>query len=412
MAGGAGLKAPPMRFLLVTNTPWSRDLGAARVYVELAEELASLGHYVEKFSWEDAFPSDPGAPAVSRHGRASRLLSVLSGSRNFSLRARAFVRSHAHRFDVIDAGHTELPYPKADLRFAGLLVARSVALTPAYRRFELEAARRWREPWSARRFVHSAMFYPRRSRHLRSWRKALYHADLINVSNQDDRDELAGLGFGGKVMCFPFGLSEARAQAFRDSLASASERLAARTVVFIGTWNSRKGARDWPLIVRRVLHQLPDTRFLFLGTDMEPPAVLRDFPPCDRGSIEVSTRFDSAELPRLLSQVTVGAFPGYLEGFGFAVLEKLAAGLPVVAYDAPGPREMLRHQVLPTTVPVGDTEGFARLLVELLTLDAERYGRYSLDSMAVAARFRWRAIAQQTAETYFERWQALRAPSP
>jgi len=59
-------------------------------------------------------------------------------------------------------------------------------------------------------------------------------------------------------------------------------------------------------------------------------------------------------------------------------------------------------------VPVGDAEGFARLLADLLTLDAERYGRHSEDSIAVAARFRWREIAQQTAETYYARWRTLR----
>ena len=229
-------------------------------------------------------------------------------------------------------------------------------------------------------------------------------AGLVNVSNEDDRRELAeGMGLGDKVVCLPFGLSEARATAFLESRASAAERLAAQTVAFIGTWNSRKGARDWPAIVRRVLDRLPETRFLFLGTDMKPDAVLRGFAPQDRAAIEVASRFDGEELPRRLSRVTVGAFPGYLEGFGFSVLEKLAAGLPVAAYDAPGPREMLKHQSLPTTVPPGDVEGFARRLFELLTLDVEQYGRHSADSTAVASRFRWRKIAQQTAELYAAR---------
>ncbi len=403
------MKPPLMRFLLVTNTAWSRDLGAARVYVELAEELLSLGHSVEKFSWEDAFPSRSGATDAPPRGRFSRLASAVANSRSSARRIRAFVRANAGRFDVIDASHTELPFSKVELGFNGLLVARSVALTPAYRRFELEAARRWPEPWSPRDFVHGALFYPRRRRHLRSWQRAVRYADLVNVSNEDDRRELAvGSGLGGKVVCFPFGLSTARAEAFFAHRAPVAERLAARTVVFIGTWNSRKGSKDWPFIVRRVRGQLPDTRFLFLGTDMKPDAVLRDFPPNDRTAIEVVSRFESAELPRLLSSTTVGAFPGYMEGFGFSVLEKLAAGLPVVAYDAPGPREMLRHQSLPTTVPVGDAEGFARLLADLLTLDAERYGRHSEDSIAVAARFRWREIAQQTAETYYARWRTLR----
>lgn len=394
-----------MRLLLVTNTQWSRDLGGARVYLELAEELVRLGHEVEKFSWEDAFP---GAPRRPGGGRLSRLAGAVANSRSFARRARAFVRAHGRRFDVVDAGHTELPFPKRDLGFTGLLVARSVALTPAYARFEREAAARWPEPWSLRRFAHRAMFYPRRRRTLRSWERGMRAADLVNVSNQDDRDELAGLGFGGKVVCFPFGLSAARARAFRDARAGAAERLAARTVAFIGTWNPRKGARDWPAIVRRVRQQLPQTRFLFLGTGLERYAVLRDFPAEDHGALEVTSHFAGAELPRLLSAATIGAFPGYLEGFGFAVLEKLAAGLPVAAYDAPGTREMLRHQDLPTTVAVGDWEGFSALLARLLTLDPERYRRHGEDSAAVADRFRWRDIARQTAQTYSERLQALR----
>jgi glycosyltransferase involved in cell wall biosynthesis len=106
--------------------------------------------------------------------------------------------------------------------------------------------------------------------------------------------------------------------------------------------------------------------------------------------------------------VTVGAFPGYLEGFGFGVLEKLAAALPTVTYAAPGPREMIGRQVNPTMVPPGDAAGFADLLVELLTLPPERYAERSAESARVAARFAWKEIAGATCAAYHERWERLR----
>jgi glycosyltransferase involved in cell wall biosynthesis len=113
-------------------------------------------------------------------------------------------------------------------------------------------------------------------------------------------------------------------------------------------------------------------------------------------------------LPALLAAATVGAFPGYLEGFGFGVLEMLAAGLPTVAYDAPGPREMMRLQAIPTAVPLGDVGRFADLLVDLLALPAERYAECSADSSRVAAQFSWRQIARATAATYLEARDRLR----
>jgi glycosyltransferase involved in cell wall biosynthesis len=402
----------PLRLLMITNTPWCRDLGAARVYTELAEEFLAQGQVVEKFSWEDAFPSPQREGLNQRRGMMYRVLGALSGSRDFSARARRHVRATAGRFDVIDAGHTDLPFPKQDLRFAGLLVARSVAFTPAYRDFERFAARRWPEPPSLKRLISRALFYPRQRRHLRNWPAALRHADAINVSNRDDFRVVSDeLGYQDKALCLPFGLSEARFQALREQRAGVADRLAGRSVVFIGTWNPRKGARDWPLIVRSVCARLPETRFLFLGTDVGSAAVIKDFPPEVRGSIQVRSRFDGDDLPELLRGATVGAFPGYLEGFGFAVLEKLAAGLPTVAYDAPGPREILQHQRLSTTVPPGEVGRFADLLLRLLTLDAETYRHYSEDGTEVAARFRWRDIARQTLEAYAERWRALRRPA-
>ena len=39
-------------------------------------------------------------------------------------------------------------------------------------------------------------------------------------------------------------------------------------------------------------------------------------------------RYQPDALPQLLSDCTVAAFPSYVEGFGLAVVEQLAAGIP------------------------------------------------------------------------------------
>lgn len=393
-----------MRILMVIHTHWTRDLGGPRAQLELGEELAARGDHVEKFSYEDAFPQ--GAPA--RPGTAGRLLDFLRANRSFAARAREHVRAHGHRFDVIDANQTDLPFPKRDLGFRGLLVARSVGLIPAYEEFERWARQRWPEPVStqelARELAHRALTWPGYQRRLRDVERSFRHADLINVSNQDDLAAVSGkMGYGGKVVFFPFGLSEARREAFRQARAGAGERLAACTVAFIGAWNPRKGSRDWPEIVHRTRERVPGARFLFLGTGQGREYVLRGFRPEDRTAVEVIPRYGSEELPGLLARATVGAFPGYLEGFGFSVLEKLAAGLPTIAYDAPGARESR-----PAMVPPGDTAAFAGRLAEILTLTPERYEAASDDALATAARLSWREIAEGTRDIYMRRLEEVR----
>jgi len=398
-----------LRILMIIHTRWSRDLGAPRVQLELAEELRALGHEVEKFSYEDAFPQAAG-PRRQAGRFSGRLRAYLASNRSFAARAAAHVRTHGHRFDVVEAHQTDLPWPKRQLGFSGLLVARSVGLIPAYREFERAAATRWPEPPSTRQVVRKLLTYPGERRRLRDVGRSFDAADLINVSNADDLATVAGpMGFGAKVVLFPFGLSEERRASFLATRASITDRLAARTVAFIGTWNHRKGTRDWPQIVERVLARMPEARFRFLGTGFDREYVMRDFSTALRPALEIVPEYRSDELPGRLADATVGAFPGYLEGFGFAVLEKLAAGLPTVAYDAPGPRDMMRRLDLPATVAAGDVRGFAELLIEILSLSPERYAERSADSTRAAAQFSWRAIAEETAATYRAAWERLGA---
>jgi glycosyltransferase involved in cell wall biosynthesis len=390
---------------MVIHTPWTQNLGAPRVQLELAEELREMGHEVEKFSYDDAFPD---AAARRPHGRLGVMAGYLRSNRSFAARAAAFVKVNAWRFDIVDANQTDLPFRKRELGFSGLLVARSVGLIPVYERFEHYAAGRWPEPRSLRRVVHHALTWPAGRRRRRDVERSFYHADLINVSNHNDLATVRDtMGYGDKVVMFPFGMSAVRRQAFSCRQGDPASRLAAGRVVFIGNWNSRKGAKDWPSIVALVRRHRPHARFLFLGTGLGREQVVRQFPSELHESIEVIPSYESDDLPGLLTAATVGAFPGYLEGFGFAVLEKLAAGLPTVAYDAPGPRDILRSLAAPEMVPIGDIEAFAARVVALLDLSAESYGQRSLEATRAAARFDWREIAAATRDAYLTRWESL-----
>jgi len=116
--------------------------------------------------------------------------------------------------------------------------------------------------------------------------------------------------------------------------------------------------------------------------------------------LELVPHFDPDELPRLLAGCTVGAFPSYIEGFGLAVIEQLAAGLPTVAYDASGPRDILRDALPELLISPGDIPSFSEAIVAILERDFESYQDLCRRSENIAERFSWPRIAQETLEEY------------
>ncbi|MFM6862539.1 MAG: glycosyltransferase family 4 protein [Dolichospermum sp.] len=235
-------------------------------------------------------------------------------------------------------------------------------------------------------------FYPR----------SLQTCDIINVPNYDELAYISDvLNLGDKCVVFPFGLNQDRYQNFQQAIKSYEERLSNKQIVFIGSWGPRKGSRDWLQIITQVKKQVPNAKFLFLGTGVSLQKVLQDLnlPACDW--INIIPQYNSEELPMLLSGATVGAFPSYIEGFGFAVLEKLASGLPTIAYDVPGPREILKLLDGSLLTPVGDVSVFAERLISLLNMDLAPYSELSNQCIGVANKFSWDIIAKQTLKVYY-----------
>ena len=98
--------------------------------------------------------------------------------------------------------------------------------------------------------------------------------------------------------------------------------------------------------------------------------------------------------------LAVGLFPSYVEGFGLAVLEQLAAGIPTVAYDVPGPSQILHSKRDLLLTPVGDAKTIAERALQILNFAPDDYEQLSTQCAAIAGDYRWSDIAANTLHEY------------
>jgi len=380
----------PLRILAVVNLPWDRKLGAPRVWLELAEQWRAAGHTVDKYCLTDAFPTPSNLSAV---GVVRQVL--------FAYRAARYIRKNGASYDVIDSLLGTLPFSKKHLRFAGLLVARSVGFYRLYEKFDILAQSRWPE-LSLGKLVGRVFHRRVKRRAHQAAEQSVRHADLLNLANEDELKSLRDAVKSTKpALVLPYGLTPPRRQALADAAFPAEARFARKKVSFIGMWTVRKGAKDWAEILRLIRSKVPGVTFLFLGTLTEDEKVLEQLGlagPCD--FVELVREYEPEALPGLLRDSTIGVFPSYAEGFGFGVLEQLAAGVPTVAYDVPGPRHILGPIASTALAPVGDTAALAARAINLLQVDLPSYSRLREESLAVSRHYSWPEIADQTIRAY------------
>jgi glycosyltransferase involved in cell wall biosynthesis len=112
------------------------------------------------------------------------------------------------------------------------------------------------------------------------------------------------------------------------------------------------------------------------------------------------------ERDRLLAESRACVCPSEKEGWGLTVIEANAVGTPVVASDAPGLRDSVRHGETGWLVPIGDVAGFSERMAALLAADdaAEAMAERAL---AWSRRFDWDSAALEMAAAIERaRWAA------
>lgn len=374
-----------MKILFCSNVPLSRELGAAKVVIELAEEMRNLGWTCRLLDPDEVCASNESATAGGDFDAI------------YAQRLRDYLRRHAAEYDVVDYSHVHLPFSRAEFSPGTLFVARSVLLVHHLETIPLPC------PQSVKARVggllKQAQRQVQRQRLVESATRTVRAADLVNVSNTADVNELSGhRGVdAARIAVIPFGIDAARRPLF-DAV-STTPPFGAPMVAFVGTFDYRKGAAEFPAIVRAVASAVPEARFRLLGTRglfAAEAEVRAHFPPFLRARIEVIPEFQPEALPGLLAPCSVGVFPSYFEGFPFGVLEMLAAAIPVVAYDAPGSPMMLTPDLLARR---GDARGLSERVASLLC-DPARLAAARLWARERSQAFTWRRAAESTSETY------------
>jgi glycosyltransferase involved in cell wall biosynthesis len=104
----------------------------------------------------------------------------------------------------------------------------------------------------------------------------------------------------------------------------------------------------------------------------------------------------------LLQGVDIAVLPSYREGTPRILLEAAACGLPIVATDVPGCREIVEHKVNGLLVPPKDPKAIAEAIRYIASHPQEKRRMGEAGRRKVLREFDERIVIRRTMEVYRE----------
>lgn len=204
-------------------------------------------------------------------------------------------------------------------------------------------------------------------------------ADAVFVLNEADAAEMRARPGRARVRVFPCGVDNAE-------IARVQRSSDAYDAVYLGAIHPRKGVEDlvraWAIVARK----FPAARLALAGTGeakyVERMKSLAKSLRLERNIFFAGPVRGDAKYA-LLKAARVMAHPSREESFALSILEGMACGLPVVAYDLPAYREIYGAGM--ARVPPGDADKLAEEIAALLA-DEPRRARMARDALNFAAR--------------------------
>src|SRR6267143_4679018 len=155
------------------------------------------------------------------------------------------------------------------------------------------------------------------------------------------------------------------------------------TIELLGTW-------------KKVVEQCPIARLEIAGDGSLRKRMVTE---ASRQGLDRNLRFwgflDDDEIVKLQSQSRLFVTLSRTEGFGMAIAEALAAGLPVVAWDTPPLREIFGDCPAVFLCHQGNSREVISTAVRLLTIPEDHWEELSAQATNYSRRFSWRRAAEK-----------------
>lgn len=217
-------------------------------------------------------------------------------------------------------------------------------------------------------------------------------ADTVIAASSDLKIRLNDAGVKKRVLVNSCGLDTD----FIERIVSGRETAKEYDAVFVGRHVKEKGILDalkaWELVTKEIL----DATLLTIGSyntvdKDELFCLVEELGIGDKvqfaGVVEENEKF------LLIKSSKLCLFPSYIEGWGLVPQEALACGLPVIVYDLPVYKENIAPCQGVFRVPIGDVEGLAKAVIELLS--GRKYGAFEDIGPEFVKRFSWDEVARQ-----------------
>ena len=216
---------------------------------------------------------------------------------------------------------------------------------------------------------------------------ACRRADRVFCLNTQEKTFIVGKQWAelSRVVVLPNGVSR------NLLLAPRAYQPLARRILFTGQWLRPKGIRYLSDAFTRIAQLFPEAELTCVGTGAPREVVLREFSEAHHDRVRVLPRVDSDELSGELERADLFLFPSLSEGFSGALLEAMAAGLPVITTPAGAAPDLLRNGVNGLMVPAADAVALADAAARLIP-DAASRELLGKAARQTAERYEWDAV--------------------
>ena len=337
--------------------------------------------------------SSPGPSVDTLAARGVRHAPLASSTRGWSLRGD--VRAARELWTILRAArpavlHTHNPKPGLYGRIVGRLAGVPIVVNTVHGLYATPD-----DPWMRKFVVYTLEAFASR------W------SDAELVQNVEDVETIRRLHLASsaKVTHLCNGVDLTR---FRPDAANGSERSALRRewgadddTVVIGTVGRLVAEKGYPELFAAVARLGTNVRLVVVGGDDSDKADSLPRSVIDAARTAGVVFLDHRDdVERILGGFDVFVLASHREGQPRAAMEAAATGLPIVATDIRGCRQVVDHDVGGLLVPVDDVDALATALDELVTDPSRRTGMGTAARAKAEREFDERDVVQRVMRCY------------